>query len=189
METRKNPTRNGKRANTSNTLRPGHARRGLLRGSHPISGELPVANRRPLPNKRRQTLGNALRAHRGILPIRQDQGIGHSIRHGAQKTLPNRKPRSRKLRRPWLHATTRDHRKPERDTMGILIGWREVRIADSCVQTLLQIQTMANSAQKLLGGKWDAVKHALIKGAKRTWKCATEQDMADYSSARRSTHA
>ena len=39
------------------------------------------------------------------------------------------------------------------ETQGILIEWGEVRISDSCVQTPLEIQTLTNAMQKLIGGK------------------------------------
>lgn len=41
----------------------------------------------------------------------------------------------------------------EGETNGILVEWGEVRIADSCVQTLLKIRTLTNAMQKLLGGE------------------------------------
>ena len=39
------------------------------------------------------------------------------------------------------------------ETKGILVEWGAVRIADSCFQTLLKIQTPTNAMQKLLDGK------------------------------------
>ena len=39
------------------------------------------------------------------------------------------------------------------ETKGILVEWEEVRIADSCAQTLLKVQTMSDAIRKLPDGE------------------------------------
>ena len=41
------------------------------------------------------------------------------------------------------------------ETKGVLIEWKEVRVADNCAQTLLKIQTMTDAMRRLVGGKID----------------------------------
>ena len=44
-------------------------------------------------------------------------------------------------------------------TNGILVEWEAARIADSCVQALLQIQTLTDAMRKLIDGKSNAATH------------------------------
>ena len=152
-ETRRNPIRNGKRTRPSDAMRPGNATRGLLRSSHHIREQLSLSNRRLLPCKRCQTMGNNEPPHRGILPIHQDQGNCHIHRARTEKKLLH----GRRVGQKYAALNYMQRLEIIEDsagkTEGVLVEWEEFRIADSCDQALLKIQTLTDGIQKLLDGK------------------------------------
>ena len=105
------------------------------------------------------------------------------------KGTSSRKPMKRKLFHHSLYATTRDHRMPR---------WGNQRGANRMARSQSSRQLCPYNAEnttpdqrhaKLLGGKQNAIEHAPIMAERGIWNFPAQQDMADYSSTRRSTHA
>ena len=105
------------------------------------------------------------------------------------KRLHNGKPTKFQLRRRRLHAATRGHWKRGRRSQRRTSRAGEDRMEDGFFQTLLKIQTLTDAMRKLLEGEISRRASRPNRGREDNTEMITDQNMADYSSTRRFTHA